>query len=75
MDIATAVDTVKSLDQDEQLEVVDRILAGLPDDSSDELTPELMAELDRRIGRYRANPETALPFEEVSCRAKARWEG
>jgi putative addiction module component (TIGR02574 family) len=73
-DIATAVATIKALPAKEQLEVVDRVLADLDaSDTAEELTPEIRAELERRLAVHQADPSKALPFEEVSRRAKARW--
>jgi putative addiction module component (TIGR02574 family) len=34
-------------------------------DASFELTPELVAELDRRMAEHDADPSTAIPWEEV----------
>lgn len=34
-------------------------------DASFELTPELVAELDRRFAEHQADPSTAIPWEEV----------
>ena len=34
-------------------------------DASFELTPELVAELDRRFAEHEADPSTAIPWEEV----------
>jgi putative addiction module component (TIGR02574 family) len=34
-------------------------------DASFELTPELVAELDRRFAEHEADPSTSIPWEEV----------
>jgi putative addiction module component (TIGR02574 family) len=34
-------------------------------DTSFELTPELVAELERRFAQHQADPSTAVPWEEV----------
>ena len=72
--ITTAVAAIKALPANEQLEVVDRVLSDLDaSDTTEELPPEIRAELERRIALHKADPSKALPFEEVFRRARARW--
>jgi len=73
-DISTAVAAIKALPANEQLEVVDQVLSDLDaSETTEEVPPEIRAELERRIAAHNADPSKALPFEEVSKRAKARW--
>jgi putative addiction module component (TIGR02574 family) len=37
-----------------------------------ELTDELRADLDRRLAAHHANPEAAIPWEQVEAEALAR---
>ena len=50
-------------------EVTDRIV---PSEDDSDMTEELKAELDRRVAAYRANPERAIPWEQVYAEAMAR---
>ncbi|MBL8867532.1 MAG: addiction module protein [Gemmataceae bacterium] len=38
------------------------------------LPPELCEELDRRIAAHRANPDSAIPWEEVQRRVRERLQ-
>ena len=38
------------------------------------LTPEQMAEIDRRLAEHERNPERAAPWEEVRARLWARFD-
>ena len=50
-------------------EVTDRFV---PSEDDGAMTEELKAELDRRVAAYRANPERAVPWEQVYTEAMAR---
>jgi putative addiction module component (TIGR02574 family) len=39
-----------------------------------ELTPELRAEIERRIADHEANPQDSVPWEEVKAAALARFQ-
>jgi putative addiction module component (TIGR02574 family) len=38
------------------------------------LTPEQMKEVDRRLAEHLRDPSTAIPWEEVRARLRARFE-
>lgn len=57
----------------ERLDVIDRLwdsLAESPDDF--ELTEEQRRELDRRLDEMRANPDAAIPWEQVKAELQKR---
>lgn len=45
----------------------DSIAGEAPDDAFP-ITPELAAELDRRLAEHEADPSTAIPWDEVRAR-------
>lgn len=52
----------------ERLELIGALWGSVVDEAPDEafpVTPELVAELERRWAEYRAHPETARPWDEV----------
>ncbi len=56
----------------ERLQLVDFILAGLPEQVDPvELTDELRAELDRRCAAADADPQAGRPWREVLERIKS----
>ncbi|MGE0439020.1 MAG: addiction module protein [Vicinamibacterales bacterium] len=48
----------------ERLELIGELWDSLSDDAF-EITPELAAELDRRLDEMRQNPDAGRPWEEV----------
>jgi putative addiction module component (TIGR02574 family) len=56
----------------ERLQLVDFILAGLPEQVDPaEISPELREELDRRCAAADANPQAGRPWREVLDRIQA----
>jgi putative addiction module component (TIGR02574 family) len=64
---------VESWPVDDRLSFVQEVWDRIPvrEDDSD-MTEELKVELDRRVAAFRANPERAIPWEQVYSEAMAR---
>lgn len=67
-------DEILKLSVVERLQLVEEIWDSLTEDAVDmPLSDELKRELDRRLALHRANPESAIPWEQV--RAELETEG
>jgi len=67
-------DEILKLSVVERLQLVEEIWDSLTEEASDmPLSDELKRELDRRLALHRANPESAIPWEQV--RAELEAEG
>jgi putative addiction module component (TIGR02574 family) len=65
------IDVLLRLSIAERLQLVEDLWDSIAQESPDEafpITPELAAELDRRLAEHRADPESAIPWEEVRRR-------
>jgi putative addiction module component (TIGR02574 family) len=62
------------LPEAERREIVHELLESLEESDLPPLTPEQMAEIDRRIEEHRRDPSTAIPWEEVRDRLRDRFE-
>jgi putative addiction module component (TIGR02574 family) len=62
------------LPEAERREIVHELLESLEESDLPPLTPEQMAETDRRIEEHRRDPSTAIPWEEVRDRLRDRFE-
>jgi putative addiction module component (TIGR02574 family) len=72
MNAQTALKEILALPEDERRWLVEEIAASLPEQQEDfELTPELKAELDRRLAEHEANPDSGIPWEEVKAHVQA----
>jgi putative addiction module component (TIGR02574 family) len=68
---------LRELSVAERLQLVEDLWDSIAQDAPDEalpITPELAAELDRRLAEHRAHPETAVPWETVRAELMARYE-
>ena len=66
MTTAETIDTIATWDQSDQLELVFEVWDRLLDKGwKPTATPELEAELQRRLAAYKANPEAVYTWEEV----------
>ncbi len=66
MTTAETIDTIATWDQSDQLELVFEVWDRLLDKGwKPTVTPELEAELQRRLAAYKANPEAVYTWEEV----------
>lgn len=62
---------LRQLSVAERLQLVEDLWDGIAADAPDEafpITPELAAELDRRLAEHEADPGSALPWAEVRAR-------
>jgi putative addiction module component (TIGR02574 family) len=49
----------------ERLELANELLERIPDEQYPPLTPEQMAEIERRIDEHERDPGRAIPWEEI----------
>ncbi len=66
-------DQIMRLPTEEKIDLVMDLWNSISPDEFPPLTEEQQAELDRRLAEYEANPEQALPWEEVYARLQARY--
>lgn len=65
---------LRKLPVEQRIQLVEDLWDTIADDTvgdSFPLSPELAAELDRRLQEYRSDPESARPAEEVLSRLRA----
>ena len=65
MTVEQAISDISSLPLEEQLLVVQAIWDRMPQDAGTTLTDHQRAELDRRLERYRANPDSLLTESQL----------
>ena len=72
LDLETVVKAVEGWSVEDRRELIDRLADGLPDENGagPEVTPELLAELDRRIADIEANPDDVYTWDEVMAYVK-----
>lgn len=61
---------VQSLSVDERLELAEALYESVEDDDAPP-SPELQAELERRVAAYKANPRNVLTWAQVKEMLKA----
>jgi putative addiction module component (TIGR02574 family) len=57
-----------ALPPSDRLRIAQAIWDSLPDDAYPTPGPEIKAELDRRMAKYRENPETGMTIHELRSR-------
>lgn len=68
-----SVDAIRALTPDERAEFDFRLESEVPPETAlPELTPELKAELDRRIAHAKANPDQLRTWDDVFANAMKR---
>ena len=73
MDLETVLAEVRSWPVEDRIRLMEEIREGLADEGHEpELSDELKAELDRRLAAHLANPDAAIPWEQVEAEALAR---
>ncbi len=72
MSAAQVLEQIEQLPVDEQREVFEQLRDRF-DEFDNELTPEQIAELDRRAERALAHPERCRPLEEVVADIEKRY--
>ncbi len=61
---ATLQNELTALSREEKAEVIDFLLPQIVGDEDDDISPELMAELERRIDAHEKDPSGAMTLEE-----------
>ena len=67
-------EALRRLSVSERLRLVEDLWDSIAADAPDEalpVTPELAAELDRRLAEHEANPDDVVPWEEVRAQLVA----
>lgn len=72
MSAAQVLEQIEKLPLEEQRDVFEQLRERF-DDFNDELTPEQIAELDRRAERALAHPERCRPLDEVVADIEQRF--
>ncbi len=72
MSATEILEQIRQLPLEEQLEVAERIREEFGD-FDDELTPEQIAELDRRAERALAHPESCRPLDDAIADIEKRF--
>ena len=67
------LEELRKLPVDQRIQLVEDLWDTIADDTLGEsipVSPELAAELDRRLHEYRSDPESARPVEDVLARLR-----
>jgi putative addiction module component (TIGR02574 family) len=73
MSATEILEQIRRLPENERREVTGQILEEFGD-FDDELTPEQIAELERRAAEARAHPERGIPWETLRAELFARYK-
>ena len=72
-DATKTLEELRKLPVEQRIQLVEDLWDSIAEDTVGEsyaVSPELAAELDRRLEEYRSDPESALPLEEVLARLR-----
>lgn len=73
MDFTAALDRVNALSVEDRIRLVQAVWDAIPDAARvPDLTDERKADLDRRLAELRADPGTALTWDEIKARVTGR---
>ncbi|HZV37062.1 MAG TPA: addiction module protein [Verrucomicrobiae bacterium] len=72
MSASEILEQIRRLPLEEQHEIVETIRQELGE-FDDELSPEQIAELERRAEEFRRNPQAGIPWEQVRDEARKRF--
>jgi putative addiction module component (TIGR02574 family) len=71
----TLLDELLQLPPAERIELAQELWDSIdPGEDLPPLTPEQMKEVDRRLAEHLLDPGSAIPWEEVRARLRARFE-
>jgi putative addiction module component (TIGR02574 family) len=72
MNKATLLTEIMQLTPEDRRDLFQELSAAVAEDEEFELTPEEMAEIDRRVEEHERDPESAIPWEIVRDELRAR---
>lgn len=76
MSAAELLEKAKALPIEQRAELANRLWENLAEEGCDldpDLTPEQVAELERRAEEFRKNPEDGIPWEDIRADLKKRY--
>lgn len=66
---------LNELSREDRLSLAEELWESVVDEvGAEELTPDVQAELDRRIAAADADPQRGVSWEEVMTAARERWK-
>lgn len=73
MDLQTVLTEIDSWSIEDRIRLVQEVWDRLVDQGHEpELSDEMKSEIDRRLAAHAANPEAAVPWEQVEAEALSR---
>ena len=72
IDVARTIDDLRSLSVEERVKIAQAVWDSLPEQAALPASPELAAELDRRLDAYEADPTDLLSWDEVLEQLRGR---
>jgi putative addiction module component (TIGR02574 family) len=76
MSVSEIIEKIRPLSGKEKQEILEKLWTEFGDELEafdPDLTPEQLAELERRADEARAHPEQGIPLEEVMAEIKAKY--